>query len=70
MVRQLDAAGAFLGESPVVLRRTGDGWLEENGFTQFVVALPGVAFLQIAKGATVLAQNPRIIRPQPEGTAP
>ncbi len=55
VVQQLDAAGAILSTSPLLLDRTGDGFGEQTGFVQFLDAMPGAAALQITNGATILA---------------
>jgi len=55
MVQQLDAAGAILSESPLLLERTGDGFGERIGFVQFLEAVPGAVALQVVNGTTTLA---------------
>lgn len=54
-VRQLDAAGAVLTASPLLLGRTGDGFGGRIGFVQFLEAAPGAVALQVAIDETILA---------------
>jgi len=54
-VRQLDAAGTVLEEVSLVIRETEDGDDTSSLINQFLVKQPGVAQVQVNRGAAVLA---------------
>ena len=55
-VLQLDETGAPLAETPLVISESEDGDNSTSVINQFVVKQPGVARIQIIKGAAVLAE--------------
>ena len=56
-IRQLDAAGTVLGETPLVIAESEDGDVTTVVINQFVIKDPAATTIQITKGATVLAEK-------------